>query len=119
MSRTTTVTILTGTKRDLPVQLYRVDDEGSRNTFDIPVDATVMAALRKANSNKKLSSNIAVDSGATGGDWSASLIIVELTAAITQNLPQGWADLEIKITESGDEPEGFLIKGLNIIKSAV
>ncbi len=61
----------------------------------IPVSGALEAYLYSMDGRTALSEAIALDSGATGADWTAGIVVVDLTTEITATLPVGQVMLAI------------------------
>lgn len=83
-------------------------------TFNIPLASEVKAAVVSDDHTLKYTNDIAQDSAAVGADWSASLLVIEMTAddllalqGLDRKLP---VDIEIQVTEPGANPVTWYYK---------
>jgi hypothetical protein len=91
------IQIVKGDDRVLPLQLYK--DEA---TFAIDVGATVRAAIVNPAHTTLLMAPVTLDNAAVGADWSASLVVMEITSAQSALISEtGNAVIEIEVNDGG------------------
>lgn len=84
-------------------------------TFNIPVTATVRAAVIDKTHKGLLSAIITASDTAPGADWSNSKIVFNFSAADISDLAQGDYKLEIQVDDNGKTPwflNGSVVNGL-------
>lgn len=86
--------ITTGDDVALSVQLYK-----NNSTFNISGAANVRAMLRRGSN--ALTSAIDCPSTAPGANFAASLVVVQISSAITSTVADGRCDLEIEVDDNG------------------
>ena len=88
--------LVIGDDLSIPVQLKK-----SGLSFTIPGTATVEAAIVDTDRSALLSDIVTCIEGATGADWTTSLVIVDFTEIQSAAIPRGEAYLEIQVDDNG------------------
>ena len=90
-------TLVTGDDVAVPVKLKK---DGL--TFNIPLTATIQAAIVSADHSQTLAGPVAVLSSAAGSDWANSLVVAKFTSAQTDGiLEYKPALLEVEVNDNG------------------
>lgn len=87
------ISIYTGDDVALTISLLR-----NGASFAIDPGATVRAALVQGDT---ITGPVTLSSGASGADWTQSIVTVEIPAATTATAPLGVNKLEIEVDDSG------------------
>ncbi len=95
--------IVTGNGFELAVELQK-----NHKTFAIPAQTVLQAAVVSRDNKTLLAGPVNINLSAPGTDTAASMIIVQIPAALTSQITRyGPAKLEIKMTANPGTPEEF------------
>lgn len=88
--------LVIGDDLSMPVQLKK-----GGVVFNIPGTATVQAAIVDKDRANVLAGPVSCLEGATGADWTTSLVIVDFPESESEKITPGLVYLEIQVDDSG------------------
>lgn len=95
-----TIELVTGDPLIKTLNLLKKNDAGEA-TFNIPVSATVTAAIVSEDHARKLTGDISVSDSETGADWSTSKLVVNIPKTETATITEyGCAHIEVQVNDT-------------------
>jgi|GEM_PF-1843367 hypothetical protein len=102
-------TLTTGYDAHFVITLKKIVNDVS-STFDIPITATVQAAIISSDRSSLLVDPVTVDHTDGEGDWSASKIVVDIPKSSLGSVKVGEIKMEIKVSD-GDSELPWVLEG--------